>query len=397
MKSNSKLKILFYCYGHFDSGLELYKSLKKYSNCDLLVQLHEDYLIQSSIEADTSDIDCGISEGGGKKLDKEIEIKFGIELDSISYVKYPTLSLRDFKNLKISRKLCKWINDKKYDVVIYYGSSLVWLQHYIFLRKSIKRVYTIHDYIAHTGENKTGGRQYDFYMKAITLIKSNLFILISEVMRNQFCDYYKVSKKRAEFIKFGIFYSYLNNIRSSEEINERVVLFFGRISKYKGIEYLIEATRNLKSKYINLKTIIAGNGEYYFDVSNILEDETFEIINEHITNEMLSELIQKSDFVVCPYTDATQSGVVMTAYAFNKPVIATRVGSFNEYVIEGKTGYLVPPKNVNKLTETMDAMLQSPFKINEMESFLRNHKEEYFSWDVQAEKLLSFLSNQRIS
>ncbi|MFN5422931.1 MAG: glycosyltransferase, partial [bacterium] len=54
--------------------------------------------------------------------------------------------------------------------------------------------------------------------------------------------------------------------------------------------------------------------------------------------------IQHATFVVCPYRDATQSGVLMTSFAFGKPVLATRVGAFPEYVTDGHNGLLLDPE-----------------------------------------------------
>ena len=118
--------------------------------------MHENYVIQSVLDVDTSDIGWGFTKAGEeKKLNYEIEKLFNINANNINIVKYPSLSLRDFKNLMINKKLCKWINKNNYNAIIYYGSSLVWIQQYLFLKKKIKRIYTVHDYIAHSGENKS--------------------------------------------------------------------------------------------------------------------------------------------------------------------------------------------------------------------------------------------------
>ena len=63
-------------------------------------------------------------------------------------------------------------------------------------------------------------------------------------------------------------------------------------------------------------------------------------------------MIKESDAVICPYTDATQSGVVMTAFAFGKPVIATKVGGLPEMLDNGELGILIPPKNAEAIKNT---------------------------------------------
>jgi len=148
----------------------------------------------------------------------------------------------------------------------------------------------------------------------------------------------------------------------------------------------VEATKSLKTKFPYLKTIIAGNGDFYFDISDIKSDPHFEIYNYHIENEFLVELIGRTSVIICPYRDATQSGVVMTAYAFNKPVIATKVGAFSEYVIENKTGLLVKPENTTELANAIEKMLLKRIDLKELQNII----EQKFNWDNATDKILNF-------
>jgi glycosyltransferase involved in cell wall biosynthesis len=81
-------------------------------------------------------------------------------------------------------------------------------------------------------------------------------------------------------------------------------------------------------------------------------------INRYIANEELVSLLSNSITVVCPYIDATQSGVIMSAYALNKPVIATNVGGLPEMVDDGRYGFLVPPKDSQALERAIRQMIQ---------------------------------------
>ena len=110
------------------------------------------------------------------------------------------------------------------------------------------------------------------------------------------------------------------------EKKENYVLFFGRISPYKGVEYLFRAMERVHKVHPNVKVIVAGSGEMYFDASEYEKYEYVKIVNRFIELDELADLIRGALFTVCPYTDATQSGVVYSSFALNTPVIATNVG-----------------------------------------------------------------------
>lgn len=383
------MKILFLCYGHFDSGLVLFKALCNIINATLVVQVEGDKLIQSSLNIDIKDISLGLhhKKTSEYKLVNEIERLFEIPNQRICVLKYNSLSFRDIKNFVISKKFTYWVKNEGFTHIHYYGSSLTWVQQLLFL-KGIKRIYTVHDYVPHSGEVKNSGYQYKFYMRVITFLKSNRFLLLSKKMMDDFSEYYNVPKTNSWFTLFGSFDSYkqFNIIKTNEE--HYTILYFGRISIYKGIEYLIEATNLLVKDIPQIKTIIAGGGKFYFDISDIKNNPHFEIYNHYIDNEFLSELINRAAVVICPYTDATQSGVVMTAYAFNKPIIATDVGSFREYIIDGETGLIVPPCNAEALAKAIEKLLNNKTLLNNMKERIEQTKEKEFSWKEAANKLV---------
>ncbi|MBW2569487.1 MAG: glycosyltransferase [Deltaproteobacteria bacterium] len=108
-------------------------------------------------------------------------------------------------------------------------------------------------------------------------------------------------------------------------------------------------------------------------------------IYEVCTNE-LAALFQKAAVVVCPYIEATQSGVVLTAYAFDKPVIATNTGGLSEYVKHNQTGLLVPTGDHKKLAETIvriitDTQLQADFRAG-----IHKLSVEDLNWDTIAKE-----------
>ena len=169
------------------------------------------------------------------------------------------------------------------------------------------------------------------------------------------------------------------------------VLFFGRISPYKGLEYLCKAMVKVKEQVPDATLTIAGGGKMYFDISSYEKKEWVKIINRYVGMEELAGLLQNCSLTVCPYTDATQSGVIMTSYSLCKPVIATNVGGLGEMVEDGKTGLLVPPKNIDALANAIISLLNDEDTLNQMAKDIKN---DYFvgekSWKVIAEKYIQF-------
>lgn len=105
----------------------------------------------------------------------------------------------------------------------------------------------------------------------------------------------------------------------------------------------------------------------------------------------LAELLFACDIVVCPYKDATQSGVVMTAFSMQKPVVASNVGGLSESIVEGQNGLLVPPCNSQKLAEAIIDILQDDGKQMHMQRNIYNEffKGEY-SWQQITQKYIEF-------
>jgi glycosyltransferase involved in cell wall biosynthesis len=86
----------------------------------------------------------------------------------------------------------------------------------------------------------------------------------------------------------------------------------------------------------------------------MIEDGSkFEIHEGYISSEGITGLFQRASLVVLPYLSASTSGVLMIAYSFGKPVVATKAGCLPEYVEDNITGLLVDPANVEQLAEAI--------------------------------------------
>src|SRR5208337_4953027 len=83
----------------------------------------------------------------------------------------------------------------------------------------------------------------------------------------------------------------------------------------------------------------------------------FEITEAVVPGNLMATFFQRAALVVLPYISASTSGVLVTAYSFGKPVVASRVGCLNEYVVDGTTGLLVRPMDVEELADAIVRLL----------------------------------------
>jgi glycosyltransferase involved in cell wall biosynthesis len=174
-----------------------------------------------------------------------------------------------------------------------------------------------------------------------------------------------------------------NHVRKSLGIDGNIVLFFGFIRPYKGLKYLILALPEVLSR---VKVTLLVVGEFWKDKEEYLHlierlgiQNNVIIIDHYVPNEEVQEYFSAADLVVQPYVSATGSGIVQTAFAFNKPVVATEVGSLPEIIEEGKTGYLVPPEDPKELARAIVRFFQER-KSEEFSKNIRRGKYR-FSWD----------------
>ena len=134
--------------------------------------------------------------------------------------------------------------------------------------------------------------------------------------------------------------------------DDRVVLYFGIIRSYKGVEVLLRAASHLKD-IPRLKILVVG--EIYSDrvrierLINKLPEGIVRLVNSYIPNEEVSTWFRACDLVALPYLSATQSGIIPIAYCCDRPVVVTNIGGLPEVVKEGISGYLVEPNNAKEL------------------------------------------------
>jgi glycosyltransferase involved in cell wall biosynthesis len=230
---------------------------------------------------------------------------------------------------------------------------------YPFLNKT-KLVITLHDPKPHTGENS-----WKTFLKFNLFIpKAKAFILYAQFSKTLLQKTFPKVNVPINCIQLLPF-SFMRNYLPKERKSDNSILFFGRLSPYKGVDILIKAIPLVLEKYPNQKFVIAGSTSYDFNfdetlISRIKNNIT--IINKYLSLDEVAALIDKSAFVVCPYRDATQSGVLSTTFAFGKTAITSNVGSFSEYITDGINGLISEPEASNLAEKIMMAIENDFYK-----------------------------------
>ena len=172
--------------------------------------------------------------------------------------------------------------------------------------------------------------------------------------------------------------------------NEKYLLFFGFIRKYKGLDILLDAMADERIKQSGIKLIVAG--EFYDERSSYDEQiakhglqDTVKLFTDFIPNEEVRYYFSAADLIVQPYRSATQSGITQVAYHFEKPMVVTNVGGLSEVVPDGKVGYITTPEP----KAIADAIMRF-FEPNAIPNLAENIKAEKakYSWEAFIDKLL---------
>ena len=164
---------------------------------------------------------------------------------------------------------------------------------------------------------------------------------------------------------------------------KKTLLFFGIIRSYKGLTYLIDAMPIIISKIPDICLLVVGEfwenkQEYLQRINELQIDGNVKVIDEYVPNEDVAVYFSAADVVVLPYASGTGSGIVQIAFGFHKPVIATAVGGLPDVVVDGKTGYLVKPRNSEEIADAVISFYRYKMEPKMIRNIMLN--KDKFSW-----------------
>jgi len=201
-------------------------------------------------------------------------------------------------------------------------------------------------------------------------------------LKNIFLEQYNRCSEDFIVIPHGSLFSYTKNIDNNIKVEPNTVLFFGRIERYKGLEYLIKAEPLISSVVPDFKVIVAGTGrELERHQAYLSAHPKFELHDRFIPNHEVHRFFERASLVVLPYIEASQSGIAAMAFAFGKPVVVTDVGSLSEMVEHNVTGIVVPPRDERALSRGIIDLLADSNKRTLFSGNVRHASQTNFGWN----------------
>ncbi len=290
-------------------------------------------------------------------------------------------------------KLLKKLFLAKYDII-----HFTWpfnISGFMMYLLKNKMVMTVHDPFPHSSYDSA----YQRFIRKKAIKSVSNFIVLNKNQKDAFVKYYNLQNKRVYESRLGC-YTYLHaydkmiNLKR-DGYESGYILMFGNILSHKGADVLLEAMEIVHDRCPQAKLIIAGRWKWKYEkIEYFKQKDYIKLMDCYIPDFELANLISNSLFCVTPYLDATQSGVIMSAFAYNKPCIATNVGGLPEMVVNERYGLIIPPKDVESLANALIRLLRNP---NILEKFSMNIKNDYSynskSWNTISSEIFSIYSN----
>jgi len=170
-----------------------------------------------------------------------------------------------------------------------------------------------------------------------------------------------------------------------------VILFHG-VKRNKGIEIFVKAIELMLERKISFRVLITGqvsSGDEDI-LKKVKSMENVQLETQYISSNKLWSIYEQADIVAMPYLRGTTSGAVHLAFAFERPVISSDLHCFDNLVINGKTGMVIPRDDASALTDGLEMMIKDRVNLNQMgKAGYGLTSSKAFNWDEIAHSTIS--------
>ena len=175
--------------------------------------------------------------------------------------------------------------------------------------------------------------------------------------------------------------------------SDPLLLFFGGIKPYKRLDFLLEAMPLILSQHPTARLLIAGHpaepfARYQQAIDRLGLGSRVVKHLAYVPEQEVARYFCAADVVTLPYIEADSSGVLMSAYTFGRPVVATDIGGFRELVEQHGSGCIVPPTDVRAFSQAVVSLLSDPENAARMGERARQVALTEHFWSESAGALL---------
>lgn len=319
-----------------------------------------------------------------------------------------TFPALDHGNLKISRRLT-WYNpitwvmeglSTRADLLHaqWWSLPLFLVYGVVCLGFRVRRkpvVFTVHNVLPHEKS-----KIYDMVVRRLFQMGEQ-FVVHSDVNRTQLIQCYGIAPERVTVIPHGPLDFHVKTGPSARKAarrelgfdpEDKVILLFGAVRPYKGIETALQAFMQVLKKVPEARLLIAGKpwqpwGPYQRRIEALGIGECVKTYLRYIPSGKVHVFFETSDLVILPYQHFdSQSGVGATAVSFRKPLIVSNVGGLSDLVLDKR--YVVAPKDSGALAEAMTHALEDKERLQKMAADMETVAEN-MAWPMIAKRTWS--------
>lgn len=250
-----------------------------------------------------------------------------------------------------------------------------------------KIVFTAHNILPHD----TGDKYEKIYIKIYNSVDG--IIVHGERTRQKIVDLFHVKPEKVRIIPHGFLPRKENSARCMEQSNRLTFSLIGSLTKYKGVDLLLDAWTSsaMLSSSDNCQLIIAGSGKMDClpDAENC---KSIRIINKFLSDEELDEIVKQTDVAVLPYREISQSGVLLTMLAAHIPVIVSDVGDITQPFEIAQCGWILPDVKVDTIRTMLEKIAKDMFAVTNIKtnSMIWKKIEQFYSWEDIGRKTMLF-------
>ncbi|MCS6956703.1 MAG: glycosyltransferase [Patescibacteria group bacterium] len=319
------------------------------------------------------------------------------------YIKWPRFDL-DENNPKTIVDITHYLKDRNFNIInLHIGTTVKRKINYfttliLYAKKinNIKFVFTVHDVFPFDEDIKLNKLFKIFYSLG------DYFTVGNEKEKRKLIKYFNIDSSKIKIIPHGIYNLFDQNLYNKKlsrgylgiPYNKKVILFFGFLREYKGFDYLIKASKILVKKDNSFLVYVASGLKY---ASKELVQKNLQLLHKlnlqdhfmlnlnYLDTPDIEAVFKSADVVVLPYTHVSQSGVLMMALGFKKPVVITDV-FFEKNWIDKKAGFVAKTKDYESLADKIYTLINNESLLKKFGYFGYNYALKKFNWETSAKK-----------